>query len=395
MAGIHLTPEGTYRVSWREPNGRQRAKTFKLKKTAKAFRVRIEADLAQGTYVDPHAGLRVLFTDQAARWLAGRNVEVATAARDESLLRVHVLPRWGDWPLSRVDFMAVQEWVAELGRRLAPATVRECYRLLALVMRSAVQARLIAQSPCDGVRLPPRRRLDTHGAVLTREEVTGKLLPAFPDRYRALVATAALTGLRWGECAGLHWSAVDLVARRLRVVRVLVDVGGRITAKPYPKSRAGRRAVPVPSPLAELLTRHRDAFPSGDLVFTNTAGGPVGRTSFRTRIWRPALVRAGLLGRVVEVGRDRWRATWRDAAGAEWSADFMTEREAIAHAAKSAAGGPRFHDLRHAYATWLVTEGVPPNIVQTIMGQRGRDHNTRDLHGHPDRPPRQNRRPVC
>jgi integrase len=46
----------------------------------------------------------------------------------------------------------------------------------------------------------------------------------------------------------------------------------------------------------------------------------------------------------------------------------MTEREAIAHAAKRAAGGPRFHDLRHAYATWLVTEGVPPNIVQTIMG---------------------------
>jgi integrase len=26
------------------------------------------------------------------------------------------------------------------------------------------------------------------------------------------------------------------------------------------------------------------------------------------------------------------------------------------------------HDLRHSYATWLVSEGVPPNIVQRIMG---------------------------
>ena len=28
----------------------------------------------------------------------------------------------------------------------------------------------------------------------------------------------------------------------------------------------------------------------------------------------------------------------------------------------------RFHDLRHSYATWLVSDGMPPNIVQRIMG---------------------------
>ncbi|WP_263972100.1 tyrosine-type recombinase/integrase [Micromonospora noduli] len=27
----------------------------------------------------------------------------------------------------------------------------------------------------------------------------------------------------------------------------------------------------------------------------------------------------------------------------------------------------RFHDLRHAYATWLVTDGVPINLVQRVM----------------------------
>ena len=27
-----------------------------------------------------------------------------------------------------------------------------------------------------------------------------------------------------------------------------------------------------------------------------------------------------------------------------------------------------FHDLRHSYATWLVTDGVPVNIVQKAMG---------------------------
>jgi integrase len=28
----------------------------------------------------------------------------------------------------------------------------------------------------------------------------------------------------------------------------------------------------------------------------------------------------------------------------------------------------RFHDLRHSYATWLVDDGVPVNMVQKVMG---------------------------
>ena len=325
MASIHPQPSGSWRVTWRDPTGRQRARHFNTKREARAFKAQVELDMARGSYVDSHAADRVLFRDHAVRWLAGRTVERASAARDESLLRVHLLPRWGDWPLPKIDHLGVQQWVAELGRRLAPATVRECYRVLSLVLRSAVRARLLASNPCEGVRLPPKRRQD-EPVTLTRDEVTGKLLPEIPDRYRALVATAAYTGLRWGECVGLHWAAVDLDARRLRVVRVLVEVGGRITPKPYPKSRAGRRTVPLPVPLVELLAEHREAFPSPELVFCNSVGGPVGRTSFRTRVWKPAIRRAGLPERL------------------------------------------RFHDLRHSYATWLVSDGVPPNIVQRIMG---------------------------
>jgi integrase len=46
----------------------------------------------------------------------------------------------------------------------------------------------------------------------------------------------------------------------------------------------------------------------------------------------------------------------------------VTERKAIMHIAKSSASGPRSHDLRHSYATWLVDDGVPVNMVQRVMG---------------------------
>lgn len=113
--------------------------------------------------------------------------------------------------------------MANDGRDLR-ASVAACYRLLSGVMRSAVRDRLIGYNSCEGVRLPPRRRKDTDEQTVSREELLTKLLPAVPDRYRALVALAAGTGLRWGECAGAvrrlldaRWASSDARTPRRRL----------------------------------------------------------------------------------------------------------------------------------------------------------------------------------
>jgi integrase len=218
MGHIVDTAAGSYRANWRGATGRQRSKAFRTKKEARAFLAQIEADLTRGSYVDPAAG-RALFGDLATRWLASRNDEITTAPRDASIMRTHVVPRWGSWPLGKIDHLAVQEWVSELAGRLAPATVAQCFRLMNAVTKSAVRNRLIPFNPCEDVRLPRERKKDSDGVTITREELRGKLLPllpVLPDRYRALVGTAAGTGLRWGECIGLRWDCVDLDGGRGR-----------------------------------------------------------------------------------------------------------------------------------------------------------------------------------
>lgn len=177
-------------------------------------------------------------------------------------------------------------------------------------------------------------------------------------------------GLRWGECVGLRWDAVGLAKREVHVIRVAVEVAGTVSAKPFPKSKAGRRTVPLPPLVVARLRYHRDTHPAGPAgeVFTNQAGGPMRRTLFRSRVWRPALVEAGLLGRVAELGTDRFRAWWLDANGIETSADATSRGEAVALVVRHAAGRLRFHDHRHSYATWLISNGVPVNDVQRVMG---------------------------
>jgi len=236
MGHIVKTPAGTFRANWRDTSDRQKSKTFKTRKEAAAFLAQVESSIVKGNYIDPHAG-RILFGEYAARWMDARTTELATKARDASVMRTHVMPRWRDVPLYRIDHLSVQSWVSDLSCRRSPATVAECFRLLSGVLRTAVRDRRIGANPCEGVKVPPRRRKDTDEQVISRADLVDRLLPAVPDRYRALVALAGGTGLRWGECTGLRWDCLNLQRKTVAVVRVAVEVAGTVTAKPYPKSR--------------------------------------------------------------------------------------------------------------------------------------------------------------
>jgi integrase len=128
--------------------------------------------------------------------------------------------------------------------------------------------------------------------------------------------------------------------------------------------------------LREHLARH--PLGEADLIFANEVGGALRRTLFRSRIWRPALVRAGLLGSVTADG-DGYLARWTDSSGQRHRRRFETEPAAVKQVAREQDGGLRFHDLRHSYATWLVDDGVPPNMVQRVMGHE-RSSTTLDLY---------------
>jgi integrase len=192
---------------------------------------------------------------------------------------------------------------------------------------------------------------------------------------------AAGAGLRWGEAVGLRADALDLAGARLFVIRTIIEISGNTSFKPYPKSVAGRRTVPLPLWLVDIIREHIRRWPSASNqpIFANEVGAPLRRTLFRSRIWRPSLVRAGMLGAVVELGRRDWEAQWTDADGHKHTERLPTEAQAVHHVSRHQAGGLRFHDLRHSYATWLVDDGVPPNMVQRVMGHE-RSTTTLDLY---------------
>lgn len=166
------------------------------------------------------------------------------------------------------------------------------------------------------------------------------MLPAVPERHRGVVAIGAGAGLRWGEAIGLREDALNLDGARLSVIRTVIEVAGHTSFKPYPKSRAGRRTVPLPGWLIDIVREHLRRWPSltGEPIFANEVGAPLRRTLFRSRIWRPSLVRAGMLGEVVVIDGG-FEAQWTDEIEVKHMERFRTYVQAVQHVARHQAAG--------------------------------------------------------
>ncbi len=294
MGHLRKVDSGRWEARYRGPDGKERSRRFPTRREAQAFLERTGADQQRGEWRDPQ-GAKVLMADWVDAWWATTvNLRPSSRARDEAYIRNHVLPAFGELTLGAITQLDVRAWVAELaaaGR--APATVQKAYQTLSKILRGAVDAGLIAQSPCRRVALPRVEREEMR--FLTPEEVSG-LAEAIEPRYRAMVLFDAYCGLRLGELAGLRRSRIDLLRRQVHVAEIAVEVKGQLIFGP-PKTRAGQRKVPLPRFVADELAVHLATYGSADpgsLVFVGADGGALRANGWRARHWRPAIRKAGL-----------------------------------------------------------------------------------------------------
>lgn len=251
-------------------------------------------------------------------------VRPSTRLRDESIFRCHIEPAFGDVPIDQIGFRAAQRFVADLAEtELAPRTVRKAAGLLAQCLDIAVRSRLIDHNPTRGLSLPQVPHKDPR--FLEPAEVE-RLAATIAAPYRTFVLVGAYAGLRNGELAALRARRIHVEGSRIEVVETrTLARDGTPTFGP-PKSRAGRRTVPVPRFVmdelaADLTTR---AIEPDNLVWTSPSGSPLGDANFRRRIWKPATAAARLDGLRIHDLRHTCVAMWSRSlasprAAAQWA----------------------------------------------------------------------------
>jgi integrase len=299
FGAVRQLPSGQWQARYRAPDGLMRPapQTFPTKTSAEQWLTRTEAELLDGDWIDPDAGL-IPFAEYAAAWIEERpNLRPKTIQLYRYLLRRHLVttPTFGTKTVSEIKDAHVRRWrKALLDSGVSPVTVAKAYRLLKAIMNTAVEDGLIRRNPCRvkgaGQEKSPERPVLTFGQVFV-------LADSIAPRYRVLILFAVFTSLRWGELAALRRNDIDLAARTVRIERSLTELPGGGYLFGPPKSDAGQRTVAFPDLISGDLSWHLARFTASDddaLVFTSPTGSPLRHGNFRRRVWLAACKAAGL-----------------------------------------------------------------------------------------------------
>jgi integrase len=350
-----------YVATYTDLNRRRRKVFARTKKEAIAKRAEMMADVNRGEW---HAPAKVTFTDYAGEWIGGYQGRTSKGVRDATRndyrrrlgLDADGLPRrdklgrctgdgavgfFGHRRLAEITPRDVKAYATQLAASgLAPNTVRLVLAPVKCLFASAVEDGLIRTNPTLGVRIvtPTATSADDEpkAKALTEDELRAFLgeircggCNALDEAKEGCAECAgwqfwftflAATGLRIGEMLALAWEHVDLGRRRLLVRRRWYQ--GSFAP---PKSKYGRREIPLSTDMCRRLWDLRQTAGDGDLVFPSKVGTALNASNVAQRVLKPAAARAGV----------------------PWMS---------------------FHTLRHTFGSILFRRGLNAKQVQVLLG---------------------------
>ena len=188
---------------------------------------------------------------------------------------------------------------------------------------------LIVRNPVSLVEAPAGE--EKQRQALSPQQAAVFCSAAADHEFEQVYLLMLATGLRIGEALGLRWQDLELERARLHVRQQMTVLPGQLVSFTAPKSKSGRRTIPLIPAAIQALERQRARVQSypvralNDLVFVDEQGNP-------------------LVGRVVE----------------------YKFKELLRVAGLPTTFTP--HSLRHSTATYLMAVGAPPKVIMELMG---------------------------
>ncbi len=287
---------------------------------------------------------RRTFGAQMRRWLASKETRLSARSFDgyESTVRLHLEPyRIAQVAVSNLSGEDLDDWLAEMRARGVKApTQRYVFTLAMEALRS-----LIADHPIPTIQsivLTSRGRRPRHRAeqirpfdAAERDALLRVLLEdADLQPHSRFLGLALLTGMRYGECAGLTWGEIHWADRSLTVRRQLDKDTARLRE---PKTQASVRTIPL-SDLALHILRER-------LDRARSAEDNLGPDAL---VWV----------------HHPWRSR------TPWPLSYSGVRKAMLALVERAGLTPsgRVHALRHTFGTAIAQAGTRHAVISDLMG---------------------------
>ncbi len=286
-------------------------------------------------------------SELADQWLEAKvKISARTLTGYRNSLNTYVLPTLGNMKIRDVTLSDVQglynamsagtlppsadEKTGWRGGKLSPATIRQTHAAVNQAFVYAVRNDYISRNPAEHAELPTRDT--TERRALTTAELVRFIEATGTSYYGILYRFLAETGVRPGEACAITWPDVNLEDGTIKISKAVTKgpAGERVVS--LPKTRSSNRLVFAPPGLLEALRAHHNQQQSLRLdasghVFVNMDGKPLAP----------------------------WRLNRRDLPRVLTIAGINPE-------------GVSLYNLRHTFATSLLTSSVGDKVASDLMG---------------------------
>jgi integrase len=316
--------------------GQRRRKWISFQGTKRQAQIELHRLIAKRETL-PIAGNRLTVGQYLDKWVDEQRIGARALQRYKQLVRRNIIPALGHIALSKLTADQISAHYTKAlakggrldGRKggLSPSTVHYQHFILKKALKDAVRRTLLFRNPMDAVDSPHVEKPTMR--TLDLDQAAQLIKDARPSSLFIPIFLALTCGLRRGEICALRWGNVDLDKATLNVVESIEQTLAVVRLK-RPKSGRGR-VIDLPEMVVTELREHKAAQES-------KLDKPVTPDSFVYTMWNGEFVKP-----------DSLSTMW-----GQWSAGRKPR--------------VRFHDLRHAHATYLLMQGVHPKVAQERLG---------------------------
>ncbi|MDD4834009.1 MAG: site-specific integrase [Lutispora sp.] len=277
------------------------------------------------------------------------SIRPTTFSSYESISRIHIKPHIGHLLLKDLKAEHIQRLFNEKANNgrydglggLSTRTIKYIHFLIKSALSQAIKMGFLDKNVAEATVLPRMVKKDIR--VLTLIEQSKFLSTVAGDRLSAAFILDLSTGLRQGELLALKWGDINFEENYIRVRRTIIRTNIFNKDKEStsqlifqdPKTKAGKRFVPYPDNISNVLSEHKhrqisekikagSLYEDNDFVFCTELGKPIEPRNFTRKFYKLAK-KAGLQ-------------------------DI------------------NLHALRHTYATRLLEMNEHPKVVQELLG---------------------------
>lgn len=337
QGSVRVLPNGKAAYRFTDPSGKKVEIRCATEEEAYNQLNRVLYEISTGEYIAPSDTTLSAWVEKWLKLYKSGKLKESSYFNYFKMWQLYIKPsKIGGMELDQIRQDHVQEFVNQMAKKHAKATVRYAYTVLSASLDKAANPSigLIRRNPAKGIEWPKFKKPVERKMVLTAEEQK-RLEAVLPGRYLSDIITLMLcTGMRPGEALGLQWKDVDLNHRKLKIKgnRMLIGqidddmnvTGYQVKDQDSTKSHSGDRVIPMNDTVYELMKRMKS-------------------TRQHTKY--------------VCVGHDKQPPSIHILAGA------------LSRSLKKAGvDDVSPHKLRHTFATRCIEAGMNPKALQKIMG---------------------------